>query len=553
MSGRRHATACGCSGCAPHSAPSSWGEEAKRPPPWREANNNERLPPRSGGPWKRKEISFTPPPRGAAPGCHPNGNTGKKARSDGGAAPPDAEKVSRRNAYRRELYRIKTGIAPILWAERPALALCGLYSRYDTDPDLNGVIQLVKRPRKIKGADGEVTTIERAGLAHVIHCKNPWVCPTCSQFLRVVRAEQVTRAVETWGRGRMFMVTFTTRHYVTDRLDWLLACWSKINKRFFSGKAWDKKRKELGIVGQIRAKEMPYGANGWHVHDHRGVFVETALTSEQLADFESWCFDRLCPIVERVMGPEYKPNRQHGVKVTAMPEGGYLSKFGLELIDIGTKKPKEVRGDVRRTFFEIARDAVDGDAASKALVREYAAATHGEQQIHWSPGLKAMLGIDQEESEDEESDADEKDWKKAEEDGRVIVTLSRDYVERVWSKSCGKRTPFGVPFVPAVLEALEAHDDDADAAAAAWEVLNQVEHHGRDAPVASAEAADAQLAAWGRPVESAKHRRRNKHRQACQHPETCPLCRREHERQCAEKMMRAIRTMYDARPPPTAA
>jgi len=47
------------------------------------------------------------------------------------------------------------------------------------------------------------------------------------------------------------------------------------------------------------------------------------------------------------------------------------------------------------------------------------------------------------------------------------------------------RTPFGVPTVPAVFEALEAHEDDATAEVAALEVLAQVEQHGsrRRAPV----------------------------------------------------------------------
>ena len=81
---------------------------------------------------------------------------------------------------------------------------------------------------------------------------------------------------------------------------------------------------------------------------------------------------------------------------------------------------------------------------------------------------------------------DEEDWRSfANEEGKVIVTLPREYVETVWSRLYGMRTPFGVPTVPAVFEALEAHEDDATAEVAALEVLAQVEQHGsrRRAPV----------------------------------------------------------------------
>jgi hypothetical protein len=469
---------------------------------------------------------------------------------------PEAEEVSRRIAYRREIYRIKVGIAPILFAERPALASCGRYGRVNYQDALdprNGTIDLVKRPREVKGPDGIVRVEWRAGLAHVATCKNPHVCATCSNFLRIHRAEEVNAALKAHGIKRTLMLTLTTRHFAGDSPAWLFAQWRRTCKLAFSGREWKEVKQLIGFVGQIRAMEPTHGfKNGWHIHQHRVVFLEGEADDEMIADIEAWFHIRWCRHVAKTFGERYVPSAEHGVKVTRTPPGDYLCKLGLEIVDVGTKQPKQANGETRRTFFQIAADAASGDVPSMALVREYAAAVRNEKQIHWSPGLKAMFGIGDEDPEADTESADvedapkarddEEDWRSfANEEGKVIVTLPREYVQNVWSRLYGMKTPFGVPTVPAVFEALEAHEDDATAEVAALEVLAQVEQHGIAMAEASAAAADEQLREWGRPVESA----RDAHRKACRHPETCRRCRRDrrdHEHECAEGMLRSLRS-----------
>jgi hypothetical protein len=71
------------------------------------------------------------------------------------------------------------GIAPILFAERPALAVCGRYGRVnhqdDTD-ERNGTIDLVMRPREVKQPDGTKLIVWRAGIAHAATCGD-WLVP----------------------------------------------------------------------------------------------------------------------------------------------------------------------------------------------------------------------------------------------------------------------------------------------------------------------------------------------------------------------------------------
>ena len=417
----------------------------------------------------------------------------------------------------------------------------------------NGTIDLVKRPREVKGPDGIVRVEWRAGLAHVATCKNPHVCATCSNFLRIHRAEEVNAALKAHGIKRTLMLTLTTRHFASDSAAWLFAQWRRTCKLAFSGREWKEVKQLIGFVGQIRAMEPTHGfTNGWHIHQHRVVFLEGEADDEMIAAIEAWFHIRWCRYVAKTFGDRYVPSAEHGVKVTRTPPGDYLCKLGLEIVDVGTKQPKEANGETRRTFFQIAADAASGDVPSMALVREYAAAVRNEKQIHWSPGLKAMFGIGKEEETGTESvddeDApkpigeDEEDWRRfANEEGKVIVTLPREYMQNVWSRLYGMKTPFGVPTVPAVFEALEAHEDDATAEVAALEVLAQVEQHGIAMAEASAAAADEQLREWGRPVESA----RDAHRKACRHPETCRRCRRDRrdlDRDCAEKMMRSLRS-----------
>jgi len=438
-------------------------------------------------PWEEEEISVTP-------------------RNDGDFSP---------GRYRRELRRIQAGIAPILWAERPALALCGRYGCADFSDRIelqqrqlvllervegprNGTIDIVRRRREVVAEDGTSRTEWRASVSHAATCKNPHVCASCSNSLRLARAEEVNAAIAAHGVHRTLMLTLTTRHYADDSLVWLLQRFRAACKRLFGGELWRIVKRQFGIVGQIRALEVTHGtANGWHPHQHRVLFISEDVDDATVARFEEWFAGKWAKAVAATFGKKYEPSRERGTRLTRTPPGEYLCKLGLELIDIGTKRPKGVPGDTRRTFFEIARDATDGDVASGALVREYAAAIYAEKHIHWSQGLKERFAAPQDGVDDEQEE-------------RVVVTLSRQYVDRVWALSCSKVTPFGVPLVPAVLEAVEAYDADADARAAAQAVLDQVEHHGVDAPQASLEAAEAQLAAWGRSVESARVRRRKK-------------------------------------------
>lgn len=466
-------------------------------------------PARPARPWKREEISVTPPVPVSGP-----------------------EEASRGVAYRRELYRIKLGIAPILQAQRPALAVCGRYGqrnfRDDTDPR-NGVIDLVKRPREVANENGTKRVEWRAGIAHVATCKNPHVCPTCSNFLRIHRAKQVNTALAAHGIQRTLMLTMTTRHHAEDSPARLLLRWREACKATFSGKAWKAKKERLALIGQIRAMEVTHGgANGWHIHQHRVLLVRASLGDEEIAVLEAWLSERWCRAVDRTFGRRYVPSRTHGVRLTRTPPGEYLCKLGLELVDTGTKKPKTVDGEMRRTFFGVAADAASGDVEAMALVREYAAAVHGEKQIHWSQGLKALFGITDKtpkvETElvdlDDEPKAigetDEEAWRSAAvEEGRVVATLPEEFVETTWQRGYGRRTPFGVPMVAAVLEALDAHEDERKAENAARVVIALVVGHGADAELASLEAANAQLAEWGRPIalrEKRPHRTRNRKR-----------------------------------------
>ncbi len=68
-------------------------------------------------------------------------------------------------------------------------------------------------------------------------------------------------------------------------------------RRLASSAAWKRLAARLGIEGCIRAAEITYGANGWHLHLHVLVFTHGAMSSGDLAALEGVVFERWAAIV----------------------------------------------------------------------------------------------------------------------------------------------------------------------------------------------------------------------------------------------------------------
>lgn len=204
------------------------------------------------------------------------------------------------------------------------------------------------------------------------------------------------------------MVTFTLRHRLEDDLRSSLDVLQRAYRRLTGLKAWRRLVGGLGYVGQIRALEMPWGAlNGWHPHCHALLFVAGALSEDAVLEFERAAFELWEAAVMAEGGRPLLVGR--GLRVTR-GAAGYVAKVqehdgsgwlaGSELARFDLKRG---RGSSLLPFELLDRDG----EMYRALWLEYVAVTKGRRAIFWSKGLRELLCLDAELSDDEVIDQTE--------------------------------------------------------------------------------------------------------------------------------------------------
>lgn len=295
----------------------------------------------------------------------------------------------------------------------------------------------------------------RAGFAGVATCGSTWACPVCSQKIATVRAADLAAAVAAWHRdhGRVLMLTLTMRHRKGQRLDdlWdsLSHAWGKVT----SGRGWLKDSADFGTViprlvktgkdkgtvkretkiGFARVVETTHGDNGWHVHVHALLFVRGDVTETESYALADSMFGRWVPAL--VSKGLTAPSLAHGVDVRlvglddAVLLGDYFSKnvytldaakAGWEIAGGSGKKA----GNGNRTPFQLLADVVkNGDADDLALWWEWEKASHNRRQLTWSAGLRELLALGVEKTDEEITEEDL--------GGDVVLTLDAPMFARI--------------------------------------------------------------------------------------------------------------------------
>jgi hypothetical protein len=252
----------------------------------------------------------------------------------------------------------------------------------------------------------------RAGAAHVAgvsRCSSIWACPVCAPKVREKRAREIDLGVSNHlaKGGQAFLVTATVRHLagtkLADVLKLVTSSWtSALRQRHVTDNP--------GYVGQIRAVEITHGKNGWHPHIHAIVLFDSKTDGETfLAHFGTLYAEQVAKLGGQVRlkhgGWDVRPVLRHKNDL-----GNYLTKVengwgaGLEM----------ARGDLKAskkgtTPFDMLVRAEAGNAWALKMWRYYEDATKGRQAIRWTPGLKALLEVEDltDEEVNEDNPADE--------------------------------------------------------------------------------------------------------------------------------------------------
>ena len=235
-------------------------------------------------------------------------------------------------------------------------------------------------------------------------CSSVWLCPVCSAKISERRRVELSAALDAWRAiegTRVILATFTVQHRASEPLSTLLEPVVEGWRSFKAGRWWQGFKDAHKVAGSIKALELTHGANGWHPHLHVLFFLWRDV---QILPFEHDLKSRW----SHTLGRQGRwASWEHGVDVRFSDAhiAEYVAKYGKEpewtVSHEMTKNPSKMGRNGGRTPLQILSDYSEGDMASGELWREYAAAMKGHKQLTWSPGLRDLLQLAAEESDEE--------------------------------------------------------------------------------------------------------------------------------------------------------
>lgn len=306
-----------------------------------------------------------------------------------------------------------------------------------------------------RAGDAEIRRLDDGGTyySNTQSCGSVWTCPVCAAKIRTRRAKEVSEAVERaeargWGG---YLVTCTLRHAngdgLRDLLDGLRDAWHDVT----GGRSWQAVKADHGITGYIKSVEVTVGKNGWHPHAHTLVLVDHAATEAEAEELRGIVSDRW---VRSLARRGYRlPSDEHGVRVD--PIGGGMDAAGDYIAKLsGEPDSSGIASEVTLADVKAGRagnlapfQLLDLDDACGAW-REYCEAVRGIRSILFSRGLRDLLGMGEELTDEELASEDE--------GGEVVARVAFDaYIK-------ARRERPGV--LADVLAAVASKDYDAAAA-----------------------------------------------------------------------------------------
>jgi hypothetical protein len=205
----------------------------------------------------------------------------------------------------------------------------------------------------------------------------------------------------------------TVRHHAGQSLTSTLGALTKGMARIGQDKAVKALRASMGYLGRIQALEVTTGAHGWHPHRHPLVTFSRPVGAEEVAELHAAEFRAFragvvhagfdAPTMD---GQQLRPVTMNGAAVAF---GEYFTKSGWapdraawEMTGAQGKKGRSGS----RGAFELLNGVMRGDADDLELWNEYEKTTKGKRAITWSRGLRDLLGVGAERTDEDIADAE---------------------------------------------------------------------------------------------------------------------------------------------------
>lgn len=246
----------------------------------------------------------------------------------------------------------------------------------------------------------------------LVTCGSVWDCLPCATKISERRRTELKEAIDIWEAqgGSVHMLTLTFPHYENQKTAPLLKKFGDARITMRNRKTWKSTSKALSIVGSINRVEVTYGNNGAHIHCHEILF-----SKHKYLQIAPGCFYPMWASACVASGLD-APSEAHGVQIsTPVQMADYVSKIGKEASN-WTLELEMTKGHIKRgkkdgmTPFDLLRAFRDtGDCDHADTFVEYSKAFKGKRQLTWSRGLRDLLHLDEEKTDEEVAKALEDD------------------------------------------------------------------------------------------------------------------------------------------------
>lgn len=313
-----------------------------------------------------------------------------------------------------------------------------------------------------------------AGVAGTQTCGSVWACPTCAAKISDHRTRDLQQGISRWlepdapwlggiepgsgASGSLMLVTLTVRHHKGQSL---ASTWDLVSKawRLMVGhRDYKSARRALGVAGYHRTTESTVGDNGWHLHLHVLYFLRGDVSADTMKDAGTRILSRWMQSVQAsggaasIEGQDFRQLKGSAAALNGVAayvhKGVYHERLTGDTsrsaasvaLEVGRSDLKRARKIGSRSPFEVLADIVaeveetgSVNADDAALWAEWETTSRGRRQQVWSRGLRDMLGLGDDLSDEDvaavQFDGDElvkvdaTDWKSFTLDGRREAAL----------------------------------------------------------------------------------------------------------------------------------
>lgn len=293
---------------------------------------------------------------------------------------------------------------------------------------------------------------KRAHYGGLVTCASVWSCPVCSSKITERRRIDLQAAIDKAASMGFyfFMATFTLSHTKADTLNDVRARLTDALTKTKSGRWYQDFVEEFQIFGNVTASEVTYGTEfGWHFHKHAIYFTRQPMSESKCVQIQnalSVQYGKKLASLGRYAHPIYGVDIRAGNSHVA----DYVAKYGhdrsnwslaAEITKSSSKRALQNKDHF--TPFELLDLYFNGESEAGKLFQEYASTMKGTRQLRFSNGLRDLLNLDEEMSDEELAAAQDDDavlfaqltvaqWRKIlrhEARGQVLEVAARGDIE----------------------------------------------------------------------------------------------------------------------------